>query len=219
MIGALGFLSPWMLVALAALPLIWLILRLTPPRPRLVDFPPTRILLGLEDRDRTPARTPWWLTLIRLALVALIIGALAEPILRPDLRLTTGSEPLLVVLDNGWDTAPDFADRIAAAETAMAEAARDGRPVSLVATAEPRAESLAAENADAALRRLAAIVPRPYLPDRDALAARLNEAFRRALGGSALARRRARRRRRRVPRGRRSTASRRAAPSCSRRAR
>ena len=33
MIGTLGFLSPWLLVALAALPLIWPILRLTPPRP------------------------------------------------------------------------------------------------------------------------------------------------------------------------------------------
>ena len=42
MIGSLGFLSPWLLVALAALPLIWLILRLTPPRPRQVTFPPTR---------------------------------------------------------------------------------------------------------------------------------------------------------------------------------
>ncbi len=177
MIGAFGFLSPWLLVALAALPLIWLILRLTPPRPRQVDFPPTRLLMELEDRERTPARTPWWLTLLRLALAALIIVALAEPILRPDLKLTAGSEPLLIVLDNGWDTAPDFAERAAAAGTAIAEAERDGRPLSFVATAEPRAESLAAETADAARQRLAAIVPRPDLPNRPALAARLAETF------------------------------------------
>ena len=82
MIGALGFLSPWMLAALIALPLIWLILRLTPPRPRLIAFPPTRLLFELEDRERTPARTPWWLTLIRLLLVAFVILALAEPVLR-----------------------------------------------------------------------------------------------------------------------------------------
>ena len=68
MIGSLGFLSPWLLVALAALPLIWLILRLTPPRPRQVEFPPTTHPARVcEDRERTPARTPWWLTLIRLA--------------------------------------------------------------------------------------------------------------------------------------------------------
>jgi len=177
MIGALGFLSPWMLVALAALPLVWLILRLTPPRPRLVPFPPTRLLFELEDRERTPARTPWWLTAIRLLLVALVIVALAQPVLRPDAAMTSSSAPLLVVLDNGWDAAPDFAARTAAAEAAIEEAGRDGRPVSFVAAAEPRVESLAAESADAAKRRLAAVSPRPYLPDRGALAKRLTEAF------------------------------------------
>ena len=177
MIGSLGFLLPWMLVALAALPLIWLILRLTPPRPRLVPFPPTRLLVDLEDKDRTPARTPWWLTAIRLALVTLIILALAQPVLQPDSELTTGDGPLLVVLDNGWDAAPDFAERAAAAEATIAAASREGRPVSFAATAEPRAESLAAETAASAERRLAAIAPRPYLPDRRALAERFSEAF------------------------------------------
>jgi hypothetical protein len=177
MIGSLGFLAPWLLVALIALPLIWLILRLTPPRPRQVTFPPTRLLMELQDRERTPARTPWWLTLLRLLLVALVILALAEPILRPDLKLMMGADPLLLVLDNGWDTAPDFAARVAAAETALGEAARDGRPVTLVATAEPRAEDLAPGSADAARQRLGAIAPRPYIADHAALAARLDQEF------------------------------------------
>ena len=176
MIGALGFLSPWLLLALTALPLIWLILRLTPPRPRQVAFPPTRLLMDLEDKDRTPSRTPWWLTLIRLSLVTLLILALAEPVLRPDAKLTAGDGPLLVVFDNGWDAAPDFSERVAAAAATIAEAAREGRPVSFVATAEPQAESLAAATAAAAERRLAAIAPRPYLPDRRVLGERLRGA-------------------------------------------
>ena len=106
-----------------------------------------------------------------------IILALAEPILRPEAKLTAGSEPLLLVLDNGWDTAPDFAQRAAAAATAIGEAERDSRPISFVATAEPRAEDLAAGTAEAAKQRLAAVVPQPYLPDRPALAARLTQAF------------------------------------------
>ncbi len=177
MIGSFAFLAPWMLVALAALPLIWLLLRLTPPRPRLVSFPPTRLLFELKERERTPSRTPWWLTLIRLLLVAFVILALAEPVLRPDTKMTAGSAPLLVVLDNGWDAAPDFAARVNAAQALIEEANRDSRPVSFIATAEPVAESLAAESADAAKRQLAAIVPRPYLPNRPALAKRLSEAF------------------------------------------
>ncbi len=59
MTGALAFLSPWMLLALAILPLLWLLLRLTPPQPLRLDFPPTRLLIGLEERKKTPARTPW----------------------------------------------------------------------------------------------------------------------------------------------------------------
>ena len=177
MIGSLGFLSPWILLALVALPLIWLILRLTPPLPRQVPFPPTRLLLELEDRERTPARTPWWLTLIRLLLVALVILALAQPVLRPEMSLTAGSNPLLIVLDSGWDTAPDFAERKAAAESAIAEAERDNRPVSFVATAEAQAENLAAGTADAARNRLGAVVPQPHLPDRTALSNRFAESF------------------------------------------
>lgn len=177
MIGSLGFLSPWLMVALAALPLIWLILRLTPPRPRRVEFPPTALLVDLQDRERTPARTPWWLTLIRLLLVTLVIFALAEPVLRPEAKVTAGSEPLLVVLDNGWDAAPDFSQRVAAAEAVINEAERDARPVSFVATAEARAENLAAGTADAAKQRLATVIPQPYLPNRPALAARLTQSF------------------------------------------
>ena len=176
MIGAFAFLSPWLLAALAALPLIWLLLRLTPPRPpQVVDRAWT--IYRVEGREQTPARTPWWLTLIRLLLVALIIGALAEPVLRPQETMTAGSGPLLVVLDNGWDTAPDFARRKEAALAAIEEAGRAGRPVAVVATAEPDGQSLATGTAAEAAKRLAAIGPRPHLPNRAGLALRLGDTF------------------------------------------
>ena len=47
-------------------------------------FPPTRILVGIENREKTPAQTPWWLTLIRMLAAALVILALAEPVLNPN---------------------------------------------------------------------------------------------------------------------------------------
>ena len=82
-LGALAFLNPWLLAALAALPIIYWLLRTVPPRPRQVEFPPTRILVGLQSREKTPAKTPWWLTLMRLLAAALLIFALAEPVLNP----------------------------------------------------------------------------------------------------------------------------------------
>ena len=48
-----------MLAALAALPIIWWLLRVTPPAPRLVQFPPIRLLLMLRRKEETPSHTPW----------------------------------------------------------------------------------------------------------------------------------------------------------------
>ena len=66
-IGPIAFLSPMLLAGLLALPVIWWLLRTIPPRPRRLEFPPTRILVGIESGDKTPAQTPWWLTLLRMA--------------------------------------------------------------------------------------------------------------------------------------------------------
>jgi len=76
MIGGLpiGFAQPLVLIGLLTLPVLWWLLRLIPPRPRRIDFPPTRLLLEIAPKEETPARTPWWLTLMRLALAALVIN-------------------------------------------------------------------------------------------------------------------------------------------------
>ena len=75
------FAAPLALVALAGLPLLWWLLRVTPPSPRQETFPAIRLLLGLNPAEETPARTPWWLLLLRLTAAALVILALARPLL------------------------------------------------------------------------------------------------------------------------------------------
>ena len=79
----LAFAAPAVLIALAALPLIWWLLKLTPPRPKTEVFPPLRILASVLKRDETPSKSPWWLTLLRMMLAALVIFALADPVLNP----------------------------------------------------------------------------------------------------------------------------------------
>ena len=78
-IGSLAFLNPWLLLALLALPALWYILRATPPAPARISFPGVRLLLGLEDPEKTPDRTPWWLLLLRMAIAAAAILAFADP--------------------------------------------------------------------------------------------------------------------------------------------
>ncbi len=100
-LGALAFTSPWMLAAAVALPLLWWLLRLTPPAPLVVRFPAIRLLRGLDQEEETPARTPLWLVALRLGVAAFIILALAHPLLNP-VTPFTGSGPLVLVVDTGW---------------------------------------------------------------------------------------------------------------------
>ena len=173
-IGAIGFLQPWVLAALAALPAIWWLLRLTPPSPQLVVFPPTRLLKDLKTTEETPARSPWWLTALRMLLAALIILALARPVLNPDRQGFTGSGPLLLVIDNGWASAAHWSERREAIEAAIDRAARDGRTVVLAPSA-PGAPISGPLSPDKARERIGGLSPEPYAPDRAALAAMLDK--------------------------------------------
>jgi hypothetical protein len=163
-------LQPWLLVALAALPAIWWLLRFTPPSPKTVVFPPTRLLKDLKPTEETPARSPWWLTLLRILLAALLILALARPVLNPDRETFAGQGPLLLVVDNGWASAAHWAARRQAIAAAIDRADRDGRAVILAPTAteQPLGEPLPA---DEARERIAGLVPEPFAPDRASLAA------------------------------------------------
>src|SRR5580765_5892678 len=133
-LGALAFASPWLLAALAALPVIWWLLRVTPPSPRRVAFPAIRLLLGLQPREETPARTPLWLLVLRTVLAALVIVGLAHPLLNPQSFLGGGG-PIVLVVDDGWAAARDWNARQTAAIDLLAEAEREDRAVVLVTTA------------------------------------------------------------------------------------
>ena len=175
-LGSLAFASPWILVALAALPVIWWLLRVTPPAPRRIPFPAIRLLLGLTPREETPARTPWWLILLRTVLAALVILALAHPLLNPQ-KLLAGSGPVALVIDDGWPTARDWSQRQAAALDLLAEAEREDRQVVLVTTAPLASDQpfppLAAIRAADARAAVQALQPKPWPGDRKATLARL----------------------------------------------
>ncbi|MGN6517527.1 MAG: DUF4159 domain-containing protein [Rhizomicrobium sp.] len=170
--GVLTFAEPWILAGLIVLPAIWFLLRVTPPSPRRVIFPPLRLLLGLRATEETPARTPWWLLLLRLVAAALIIVALAAPTIGEPPKVI-GRGPLVLFVDNGWPAAHAWKDRESAIADALRGAAHAGRAVAIVPTANaPSAISLL--DAGAAQRTTDQLAPVSWLPDRkkalDALA-------------------------------------------------
>ena len=187
-LGPIAFLSPWLLAGLLALPAIWWLLRTIPPRPRRLEFPPTRILVGIENREKTPAQTPWWLTLIRMAAAALVILALAEPVLNPDRESAlTGSGPVVIAVDNGWAAASQWGARTFMIDRLIAEAEAQGRPVLIAPTATAgKARSLKIEAPAAARSTAAALQPQPFAPDRAATAKAIAETLRGAKEASVI---------------------------------
>src|SRR5690606_9900101 len=161
---------------LAGLPVIWWLLRRTPPRPREEIFPPLRILARVLRQEETPRKSPWWLTLLRLVMAALVIFALAEPVLNPREATPTEGAALALVVDNGWAAAPDWEPRAATAGRLIADAA--DKPILLAFTAEKANAEIGPFDAAEAQRRLAAAVPRPVPPDRPAVLFRVAEALR-----------------------------------------
>ena len=172
------FAAPWVLLALAVLPVLWWLLRVTPPAPRTQDFPAIRLLLGLRGREQTAARTPWWLLLLRMVAAGLLIVGLAGPVLDAAGALP-GSGPLVLVMENGWNAAPDWTLRMSAAEAALDRADRDGREAALLTTArsgQDAAPTLSPVMPVAELRpRLAALQPAAWPPDRAAAAVSLHD--------------------------------------------
>lgn len=164
----LGFTSPVLLTALLALPLLWWLLRLVPPRPRRISFPPTRILFDIEPKEETPARTPWWLTALRLLLAALIIIAAAGPVLNPAPAGTNTSGPTVILIDSGWAAAPHWQQRMQTAEEIIARAENDRQPVALIASGSAPKEVSLLRPAEAR-EALRLISPSPHTPDRSGL--------------------------------------------------
>ncbi len=178
--GPLAFSAPWVLAGLLALPLIWWLLRITPPAPKSVRFPAIRLLFGLKSERQTPRSSPPWLILLRfLAVTALILG-FSGPLIGSGGSLG-GSGPVLLIVDNGWASAVDWTRRVSAAEVIIDRAERENRAVALLTTARneevqpPRVDG--PFNAATARARLSATRPLPWPVDRGGALAAV-EAFR-----------------------------------------
>ena len=199
------FAAPWALTALVLLPILYWLLRATPPAPRAQNFPAIRLLADLRPKEETPARTPWWLLALRLAAAALVIVGLARPVLTGAQMSVSGAGPALLVIDDGWSSGPDFTQRLEAAGAILDRLDRAGRMVALLTTAAPGVDNQTPQMTSAmppALLRpvLDALHPKPWPTNRagaaaavrgqgpvyylsDGLAGAQDAAFARALSG------------------------------------
>ncbi|MGL4636266.1 MAG: DUF4159 domain-containing protein [Beijerinckiaceae bacterium] len=161
----LAFTIPLVLTALAALPVLYWLLKMTPPPPARAVLPTLAIVRDMERKEETPAHTPWWLLLLRLLLAALVILAMAGPLWNPDPESRTGRGPLLVMIDNSWSAAPQWKLMSERAQSLMETAGAAGRPVALRTTAEEPSEIIPTTSVRA-IDQLRSLRPHPHSIDR-----------------------------------------------------
>ena len=162
------FLNPWLLAALITLPALWFLLRIMPPVPKRIFLPSARFLEGLLPKTQTPSKTPWWILLLRLMIAALVITALAQPVLNPSKALQ-GSNAIRIIIDNGWSSAHIWDEKIKSAEDVLTQASRQNLSVYLHTTApDPSSNAplaLGPLSANEALSRLKGLEPLPWKSD------------------------------------------------------
>ena len=169
-LGALSFVAPVALLALAAVPALWWLLRVIPPAPKRVKFPAIRLIMRLVNPEESSAKTPLWLTLLRIALILLVIVGAAHPILNAQNQVIAGG-PLVLVVDDDWAAARNWQARQRSMGQLLDREQRDGRPVAVVTTAPGEGRARNADSlltAEAAREIVQALEPKPWPADRTA---------------------------------------------------
>lgn len=172
------FLTPLALLGLLTLPLVWWLLKATPPAARPQRFPPIQILRQLRARESDVARSPLWLLLVRLAAVCLLVLGLAHPVLPGDRVQSTDHGTLLLVVDDDMLAASSWAQRMATARSIVEDAAHAHRRVILLRTAAVGEtaidqDTLTPRDTNAVLQDITALHSQPWGTDRAATAQRL----------------------------------------------
>lgn len=168
------FLSPWALFGLLALPVLWYVLKITPPKPRHVRFPGIRILQELQTTESSATQAPWWLLLLRLALVTMLIFALSRPVFHQNALVSALEGPLVLVIDNDWSMADGWRDHLNSAHRLVEVADEAALEILIVATASPIEEqALKPLSGAEALATLDSLTAHPWPTNRKAHLKRL----------------------------------------------
>ena len=167
------FLQPLILVTLLTLPVLWYLLRITPPAPKTIIFPATKFLMGLVSDNNIASKSPWWILLLRLLMAALIIIALARPVINRADEIDGGGA-IRLVIDNGWAAAQSWDMQVSAAEEIIKQAGREKRDIYIlpttINTGANTLEQYGVLNSGKAMAILRGLSPNTWPADYDALA-------------------------------------------------
>ncbi len=142
-----------------------------------------KILAQLLKQEDTPAKSPWWLTLLRLTLAGIVVLAMAGPILNPQENLISSDGSLALVFDDGWASATDWEQRKDVARNLAVQARDNEQLVSLFSSSGSLNWEGKPIQADEAIRLIDAAIPNPLRPDHERIANQARAEFTQAQPG------------------------------------
>ena len=135
LLNSISFSSPYALWAISVLPGIWFILKMYPPSPKNITFPPILFLKNLTQKEETSSATPIWLLIFRSLIVLLIIFAFANPVYNKSSELNNDG-PLLLILDDGWPSSINWEKRKQKALEYIEKSDQKNLPIILISSTE-----------------------------------------------------------------------------------
>ena len=173
---SLSLIYPSALWAFLVIPGLWIILKMYPPSPKNIYFPPIQFLKNLLKQDETSSTTPIWLLIYRILIVSLIIFAFANPIYNPA-SILSKSGPLVLIMDDSWPASINWEKRKNEITEYIDQAERKNIPIIFIATAK-KGENIGSElflSPKNARSKLETLNPNPWPADIDYINKRLDK--------------------------------------------
>ena len=185
------FLYPWILLLALLMPILWWIMRITPPRAKTIIFPAFFLLKDLKGEASSTAHAPWWMVLLRTSLLLAFIIAFSEPIINPSTDIVLPKKgTVLLVVDNNWASAFNWQQRISKVKDYINYAKINGNNVNIISTSKSdktaNLDVYGAMLAEEALRVVDVIKPQPWEADYNLTSEQINNVIRNISVGKAV---------------------------------
>ncbi len=135
-LSQLTFANPWLLSLILSLPLLWWILKILPPKPKELDFGGCYFLNDLKTTEKAAQKTPWWVLLIRICIIAFIITAFSAPHEKIT-HYQPNDNTTIIIIDNDWASAQNWEDLKNQAKLILEENLNYKKEVKIIATTAP----------------------------------------------------------------------------------
>ncbi len=179
-LGALSIAAPWIAAGGAVgVAVLWRMMRNMPPNLKPVIFPMIALLPDLKLKEQKPARMPFLQRLLMASAIGLSVTGIGGMTWNAAPPAAGEDGPTIMVMDNGHDSAHQWAARIKSGQIILDRAEKSGMPVTILPTAPPQDGSpvkiIGPMSAQDAREILSGIKPQAWPVDRAAASSALEE--------------------------------------------